>query len=133
MDAISIPDWRIYYGNNSTFDNFNGKPEDAPATGVIAIAYYDCDNRRRLWSEKDFYWWDVNPPVGHISVVNAGKPQWFGGDQYGWLQYMYRPGIKIVKFGATYDDMTWRALITKVINDLPLELGDIKPLKGKKN
>jgi len=115
---MNIPDWKIYYGNNSTFDNFNGPPEAAPSTGVIAIACYDCDSRRRILSQKDFYWW-----------VDGWVPSWVAGDQYGMLQYMMQPGLKIIKFGTSVDDRVWREIIASA-NDLPLELGDIKPLKA---
>lgn len=38
--------WRIYYGDGTTYDNFDGPPEESPAGGVQAIVclpgYWYC-------------------------------------------------------------------------------------------
>lgn len=113
------PDWKIYYGTGETFSSDDGPPESAPCTGVVAVAYYNIDNQRAIWSEKAFYWYDEKPPLDHVSITKGGLPQWFGGDEIGYYQYMFVPGKKIVKFGQSFHDAQWRLMLGKVLSDLP--------------
>ena len=39
--------WRIYYGDGSTFDNLQGSPDDAPPFGVQFIVQLCADGKRR--------------------------------------------------------------------------------------
>lgn len=41
--------WAIYYDDGTRFSNLDGKPDEAPAFGVIAIACRDG-----LWLARDF-------------------------------------------------------------------------------
>ena len=117
---FSHASWCIYYDTGATFSNEDGEPKDAPCTGVLAVIYYDPDGQRKIRSGVDFYWFEDDP------LSEVGENQWYSGDIYGLTQYMYRPGLKIVKFGKTVDDKTWRASLEHIINDLPRELGAIK-------
>lgn len=67
-------DWRIYYGDGTTFDSSMGGPEDAPSDNVVCIAYDEKDNTRPEYigrpviSGSDWYlyrkdiacWWRVD-------------------------------------------------------------------------
>ena len=112
--------WTIYYDNGSTFSNEDGEPKDAPCTGVLAVIYYDPDGQRKIRSGVDYYWWEDDP------LSEVGENQWYSGDIAGLHQYMFRPGLKIVKFGVTVSDLTWRKRLDNIINDLPRELGAYK-------
>lgn len=100
-------DWRIYYGDGATFSNEDGPPEQAPAGGVIAVAWYDEDNRRRLAHGTDYY------------IFDDGR--WMGVDASGFWQYMAEPGFKFVKLGRMVGDLKFRSVMSKAMNDLPVE------------
>jgi len=99
--------WRVYYGDGSTFSDEEGSPEMAPGCGVMCIANYDEDNRRKLAHSTDYYFFD------------AGR--WYGCDIFGLWDYLSRVGLKIVKFGRMIGDNQYRAVMSQAMNDLPLE------------
>ena len=99
--------WRIYYGDGSTFDNEDGGPEQAPCGRVIAIAFYDDDNRRRVCHQADYYTWD--------------GVRWYSASDSGFWQYMGEPGFKVVKFGREIGDVQYRNVMTQALGDLQLE------------
>lgn len=109
MPSSSKIDWRIYYGDRSTFSNEDGAPQDAPAGNVQYIAYYDQDNRRKLCHQRDYYIFDLELKV------------WYGVDLVGLMQYLGEPGYKVVKFGRMMGDLYFRELSSWVMNDLPVE------------
>lgn len=113
--------WRIYYANESTFGTEDGKPEDAPCTGVIAVCYFNMDLKREIAASKDFYIYDEQPIYEDIDYGH-----WYGCDVAGLYQYLFRPGKKIVKFGALVDDPTWRRLMERIIGEWPESLTDVK-------
>ena len=102
--------WKIYYGDGSTFTNEDGGAEQAPCGRVICVAFYDEDNRRKICHQADYYLWD-------------GK-RWYSADISGFMQYMQEPGFKVVKFGREIGDLKYREIMTKALNnDLPLSRG----------
>lgn len=100
--------WRIYYGDGSTYSDTDGSPEKAPCGGVQCVAWYDEDKRRRLAHGQDYYIYD-------------GDGRWFGCDAAGFWQYMGETGFKVVKFGRMIADGKFRSVMSKAMNDLPLE------------
>lgn len=106
--------WKIFYGDGSTFSNEDGLPEQAPCTGVLAVAFFNMDNRREIGASKDYYWYDETPIY---QTLKTGT--WFAGDVVGFYQYMFRPGKKIVKFGAVVHDTIWRKQLEKIIAEFP--------------
>lgn len=100
--------WRIYYGDGATYSNEDGEPQNAPAGGVMCIAWYDEDRRRRLAHNSDYY-------------IYAGEGRWYGCDAAGFWQYMAETGYKIVKLGRMIGDRAFREIMSKAMNDLPLE------------
>lgn len=101
--------WKVYYGSGDAYSNEDGPPELAPTGNVIAVAFYDEDNRRKLCHFADFYVYRDN--------------RWFSADASGFWQYMMEPGFKIVKFGREIGDLKYRSIMSKAMNDLPLERG----------
>ena len=100
-------EWRVYYGDGSTFSSEDGKPEDAPCGGVICVAWYDEDKRRHLAHGQDYY------------INDQGR--WMGVDASGFWQYMGSPGAKIVKLGRMIGDLKFRSVMAHAMNDLPIE------------
>ena len=85
-------EWRIYYGDGSTFSNEDGEPQFAPAMNVQVIVVKDTADTinnvgRRLWFGRDYYWWDDG--------------EWIGGDHFGLYDYLQRPGWRRVLFGRS--------------------------------
>ena len=109
--------WRIYYNDESTFDAEQGEPWDAPKTGVLAVVYYNVDNRREIGASKDFYWYDEQPVYKDIK---GGS--WFAGDVSGYYQYMFGKGRKTVLFGAIVHDVIWRRMLKRITTELPESL-----------
>lgn len=106
--------WSIYYADGSTFTNADGPPEAAPRTAVLAIVFYNLDNRREIATSKDFYWYDPTP----VFKDEAGGT-WYAGDISGFYQYLFKPGWKCVLFGVIIHDVIWRREIAKIIDDYP--------------
>ena len=105
-----IPNWKINYGDGSTYSSEDGLPEAAPCTRVICVAFYDDDNRRRVCHQADYYLW--------------GDNRWYSADISGFMQYMQEPGLKVVKFGREIGDLKYREIMTFALNhDLPLARG----------
>ena len=103
-----MTDWKLYYGDSSTFSNEDGGAESAPCTRVICVAFYDEDGRRKICHQADYYLWD--------------GARWYSADASGFWQYMQEPGFKVVKFGREIGDLKYREIMTFALNgDLPLE------------
>lgn len=79
---IEKPLWRIYYADNSTFDSNQGKPEHAPATGVIVIAQKNPIKGERPYIQHmtDYYVWL--------------ETHWLGCDIMRLFQYWFVDGRK---------------------------------------
>lgn len=114
MKEFTQTTWAIYYADESIFSSEDGNPEDAPCTGVLAVCHFNMDNRREIAASKDFYIYDEQP-------VYKDFPDgfWYGCDIAGLYQYLFRPGKKIVKFGALVSDPTWRKMLERIISEFP--------------
>ena len=115
--------WVIYYGDGSTFSNDDGKPEDAPCTGVLAVCCFNMDNQRSIHASKDWYIYDEQPIYKDIDYG-----MWYGADWGGLYQYIARPGKKIIKLGALVSDPTWRKMLERIHQEFPGGLGPRTPL-----
>lgn len=100
--------WKIYY-DNGTFDSTQGGPEDAPAHGVLVIAYYD-NGQRRIVQKWDWYFFKDG--------------QWWGADTHGLLDQlmMFPKEVRAVKMGRTVMDDVFQKALGSAIHDLPLEI-----------
>ena len=95
------PTWRIYYVDGGTFDD-KGTPEDAPTMGIICVKHFTLDNKWELLAYGDYYIYDR---------------QWWCGDAAGFWQYMFKTGLKIVKFGTSTDDFNFERIMAFARND----------------
>lgn len=94
-------EWRIYYGDGSTFSNEDGSPVDAPALNVQAIVQRDTAVGRTIWHKKDFYL--------HLN------DEWIGVDWFGLLDHLMAMGI--VKAGRTLTMGEFHDLYRRAAND----------------
>lgn len=94
--------WRIYYANNTTFDDTQGEPQDAPSTGVICIKHF-IEGEWRMSAFTDYYIRENN--------------EWWGADAPGFWLYMFRPGFKVVKFGENIPDEPFQKILAKARED----------------
>lgn len=103
--------WRVYYGDGSTFSNEDGPPDQAPGLNVQVIAYRDPEVGNRLQAIHDYYWFESG--------------LWAGGDLFGLWYYLQKPGLKVVKFGATLARDDFMEIYRKAKNDpdLPAKTG----------
>ena len=95
--------WRIYYDNGTTFDNTQGEPQDAPTIGVICIKHF-IENEWRIQAFTDYYIWELGQ-------------EWWGADAPGFWQYMFKPGLKVVKFGTNIPDEPFQKIVARARED----------------
>lgn len=55
-------EWRIYYDNDTVFDNLDGTPSQAPGRGIICIVQPDPaplmqNVNTKILTGHPFYWW----------------------------------------------------------------------------
>jgi hypothetical protein len=96
-------DWRIYYGDGTTFSSEDGSASSAPPLNVQAIAQALPDDPtvgRKTVSQYDFYWFDG---------------QWFGGDLFGLFDYLMRSGA--VKFGRAVPRLEFERHLKRAVTD----------------
>lgn len=96
--------WKLFYGDGSTFSDVDGRPQDAPAWNLQAIAQIaDIAIGRKTVSHKDYYWFD---PM---------EQEWFGGDYIGLVDFLQRSGL--VKFGRAINRLRFEAILDRAVND----------------
>ncbi len=98
--------WRIYYTDGSTFDNSQGKCEDAPAFGVVCIVYPDKLVGRVILHRHDWYYW-----IGE-------EEGWSGGDIYGLLdRLLHRLPTEAVLQGRNVSNKMFRNIMARADKD----------------
>ena len=97
--------WRIYYGDGSTFSDLDGSVEEAPPLNVQAIAEAaGIDIGRRVTARYDYYWHENN--------------QFSGGDLFGLFDYLMRAqGSAVVKFGRMVTNLEYDAALQHAVTD----------------
>jgi hypothetical protein len=94
--------WRIYYGDGSTFSDEDGSPEQAPAVNVQVIAQAaDPGIGRRTCARYDFFWFD--------------NGEWHGSDLFGLFDFLMRSSV--VKFGRVVPRLEFEALLNRAVTD----------------
>lgn len=98
--------WRIYYGDGSTYDDEDGPIPDAPKRNVQAIAVVDEATGFLVLEGHDYYWYE---------------DQWIGGDKFGLFDYLARPGKKVVFFGRSIPTERYQEIVDRArrADDLP--------------
>lgn len=97
--------WKIFYIDGSEFGNEDGNPEDAPGSGVAAIAHEDKEVGVLIHHGENFY----------CFAEQYGG--WVGMDYWGLSQYLARPGFKIIKLGEGMDLNAYKALLVRIRKD----------------
>lgn len=107
--------WRIYYGDGSTFDSSQGSPLDAPPLDVQIIVVADDQVGRQLLHLWDWYYWDHR------------DNQWCGADIYGLLDQLLWNHVSAVKQGRTLPQSEFDAIKATALADR-----DFTPKSGDK-
>lgn len=97
--------WRIWYGDGTTFSSAEGSPYYAPRQNVQVIAGADPLVGRYMAAARDAYWWDIS------------AQRWFGGDRWGEWDYMCQLGPRVVLYGRTVSDDAYNACIAAALAD----------------
>lgn len=97
--------WKIYYGDGSTYSDLDGPPELAPKRDVQAIPHTSGLTGHRVERTNDYYVW--TPERGG----------WRGVDQFGLFDYLIEPGVKIVLFGRMLNNEEYRAILAQSSRD----------------
>lgn len=95
--------WRIYYGDGSTYDSTTGNPEEAPPLNVQLIIMSDTENGRRILHLWDWYYWT--------------GIEWWGSDLHGMLDNLLHGKIVAVKQGRNVSNKTYHDLMKKATQD----------------
>lgn len=101
--------WRIYYDGGATFDWQQGRPEDAPAFGVLAIVQDGEPGdphalAREIITRFDWYWWT--------------GAEWYGGDRDGFVdRLLHALPVHALKQGRTTSNRGYREILMRVQND----------------
>jgi len=107
------PLWKIYYGDGSTFDSRQGRPEEAPSQNVCCIVYADKEHGRRIVHRWDWYYFKDG----------TDSPVW-GADIHGLLDQLMSDksrAVHGVKIGRTYEDNIFRAIMQRAHEDTDFE------------
>lgn len=94
-------DWKIYYGDGSTFSSDDGAPHEAPALNVQAIAEKDERVGRTVLTRFDFY--------------VRKKDGWYGVDMFGMLDHFMSEGL--LKCGRTISTGEYNEVVQQATND----------------
>jgi hypothetical protein len=94
--------WKIFYIDGTSFSNEEGNPEDAPGSGLAAIAQEDGVVGVAIHYGQDFY------------CFGEQYKGWVGMDYFGLGQYLAKPGFKIIKLGEAMDTVGYRELLAKI-------------------
>lgn len=85
-------DWKIYYGDGSTFSSDQGSPQDAPPWNIEIILEATHKEGVLRLSGKDYYWFD------------STLGQWSAGDFMGMMDYILRHStVKVARSMCTRD------------------------------
>jgi hypothetical protein len=118
---MTMVKWRLYYGDNTVYDDLMGEPEDAPNFDVQVIACYEKGSGRQLYYNFDWY---------YFKVWDDGLGEWFGADIYGLLDQLltYPRQIKCIKQGRSVRNEVFREILKRAINDkdIPLDGDNVR-------
>lgn len=110
--------WKIFYGDGTTWSNTDGPPEDAPCRDVQVIVAMDHGKRILMHGGVEGVETEgraINPSaLGYYWFENGW---WTISDYLGLIDYLMRPGHKIVKFGRTIDTAVFHQIMARAIAD----------------
>lgn len=98
--------WRIYYWDESTFDDTMGTPEEAPSFGIICIVQPNDYTGRTVVSGYDWYYFNID------------EKEWWQSDIHGLLDnLLHNFPIKAVKQGRNAPDPLYKSIMSRAILD----------------
>jgi len=100
--------WKIFYGDRSTFSCEDGAPRDAPTLNVQVIVQEDPDLVWATQAKEDYYTWE-----------DRGQgPRWWGVDLFGLWEYLFlSQGEKVVLAGRTLESADYSWIWEQAVND----------------
>lgn len=101
--------WRIYYGDESTYDNTQGTENEAPSVNIQCIIELNQENGFWVWHTWDWYYYRKD----------TGK--WYGADIYGIIDSFLwdKSGvITALKQGRTVPNEVFARIFNRAHNDL---------------
>jgi len=104
--VTNMIEWRIYYGDGTTFDNTKGLPSEAPSLNVQVILCKNKINGRNIYHTWDWYYFKEN--------------EWRGCDIHGLIDQllMDKKGVvTAIKQGRTIKDEVYEDILKKALND----------------
>lgn len=99
--------WRLYYGDGTTYDENDGPAEEAPAWGVVSVVTRNPYDHREVISVQG---------TGFDYFVYDGK-EWWGVDFVGLIDRLADRSAKVVCFGRTIDTHTYQEIIARSVED----------------
>lgn len=112
--------WRIYYEDGSTFDSTQGKPEESPDRGIMAIRqHWRCDSGHHPSSPP------IKPEPGAFGgalsanyyVYRYDVEEWLPVDFFGVLFQGRQHGPILIREGAMMPHDDWEKLWLTAAND----------------
>jgi hypothetical protein len=94
-------DWKIWYGDGTTFTNVDGEPAEAPGRNVQVVGKADPEVGFRFLEGKDYY------------LLRKGE--WIGVDFQGLIDQLVSQGI--VKVGMLLTDAEWKEIHAQAMAD----------------
>ena len=100
-------DWRIYYGDGSTYSDEDGPPEAAPPWGAVAVVTRDPNDPREITSVHG---------TGFDYFVYDGAG-WWGVDFVGLIDRLATRTAQVVCFGRTIRTADFESVIARSVKD----------------
>lgn len=96
-------EWKVFYGDGTTFSSEEGGPEVAPARNVQVIVQSCRWHKTEIVTQGDYYVWEDG---------------WRATDQFGMYDYLIEPGWKVILQGrmlkqSEYNEIVRHANIEK--------------------
>jgi hypothetical protein len=116
--------WRIYYDDDTTFDNSQGEPWEAPGRGIICVVQIDPSPlmhsvNTQILQGHPFYWY------------HRGWGYWLHSDRDGFIDQLTndrKNEVCAIKMGRWVDFHHYREIVDKARSDpdFPKKSGDSK-------
>ena len=97
--------WKIYYGDGTTFSSKDGEAREAPRRNIQCIVRADDEVGRYIERMNDFYVWC------------SERNNWKGVDQFGLYDYLLYEFFPLVLFGRTITEKEYKALYDRAVSD----------------
>ena len=98
-----MSDWRIYYGDGSTFSSADGEPQESPAWGAVLVTQPAVKGMDTLLLNDPFF------------VHRADRALWLTCDYPGLMDQLahYAHAIDCVRVGRWAEPGDWKAIAAR--------------------